>query len=120
MNIGHFSLPGNGLPDTLVKVGTTLDHSIIPLSLLFRISSQRLSLYTDWKCGIQSGFFQHQIPVVCSEELTLHRSTRWPSLVYAATGTALFLLHTSTGLVEPKLLRAVTVVTNHKTFFISC
>ena len=33
-----------------------------------------------------------------------------PSLVYVATGAALFLLHTSTGLVEHRLFRAATVV----------
>ena len=40
------------------------------------------------------------------------------SLVYAATGEALFLAHIFTGLVEPRLLRAVTVVFNHRTSFI--
>ena len=35
------------------------------------ISSQRLSLYTSWRRSVQSGFFQHQIPSVSSEELTL-------------------------------------------------
>ena len=42
------------------------------------------------------------------------------SPVYAATGTALSLTLTSTGLVEPRLLHAATVVLNHRTFFISC
>ena len=44
-------------------------HSISPL-----IFSQRLSLYTSWRRGIQSSFFQHQIPSVSSAELTLPRS----------------------------------------------
>ena len=42
------------------------------------------------------------------------------SPVYAATGTALSLTLISTGLVEPRLLLAATVVLNHRTFFISC
>ena len=43
-----------------------------------------------------------------------------PSPVYSATDTAFFLLHTSVGLVEPRLLCAATVVLNHRTSFISC
>ena len=41
-------------------------------------------------------------------------------LAYAKTGTTLFLAHIFTGLVQPKLLHAATVVLNHRTFFISC
>ena len=42
------------------------------------------------------------------------------SPVYAATGTVLPLTLISTGLVEPRLLHAATVVFNHKIFYISC
>ena len=38
------------------------------------------------------------------------------SLLYAATGTALFLLDTSARLVESRLLRAAAVVPNHRIF----
>ena len=41
------------------------------MSLAPLISSQRQSLYTSWRCSVQSGFFQHQIPTVSPEELTL-------------------------------------------------
>ena len=41
------------------------------------------------------------------------------SPVYAATGTALSLTLISTGLVEPRLLHAATVILNHRTFPIS-
>ena len=46
------------------------------MSLAPLISSQQLSLYTSWRCSVQSGFFQHQIPSVSLEELTPHHSAR--------------------------------------------
>ena len=46
------------------------------MSLAPLISSQRLSLYTSWRRSVQSGFFQHQIPSVSPEELTLPHSAR--------------------------------------------
>ena len=73
---GHSSLPGNDLADSLAKVGASLNPSTISLSLSPLISFQRLSLYTSWRRSIQSGLFQHQIPPVSSEELTLPRSAR--------------------------------------------
>ena len=60
----------------LFKAGASLDPSIISVSLTPLISSQRLSLYTSWRRSVQSGFFQHQIPTVSPEELTLPRSAR--------------------------------------------
>ena len=44
---GHSSLPGNGLADSLAKVGASLDPSTISLSLSPLISSQRLPLCTS-------------------------------------------------------------------------
>ena len=73
---GHSSLPGNDLADSLAKVGASLDPSKISVSLAPLISSQRLSLYTSWRRSVQSGFFQHQIPTVSPEELTLPCSAR--------------------------------------------
>ena len=73
---GHSSLPGNDLADSLAKAGASLDPSNISVSLTPLISSQRLSLYTSWRRSFQSGFFQHQIPTVSPEELTLPRSAR--------------------------------------------
>ena len=43
------------------------------MSLAPLISSQRQSLYTSWIPSVQSGLFQHQIPSVSPEELTLPR-----------------------------------------------
>ena len=71
---GHSSLPGNDLADSLAKAGTFLNPSSISVSLAPLISSQRLSLYTSWRRSVQYGFFQHQIPSVSPEELTLPRS----------------------------------------------
>ena len=62
--------PGNNLNDFLAKVGAIHDSTILPLFLSSLISFQRLFLYTSWRCGIQSGFFQHQIPAVSSEKLS--------------------------------------------------
>ena len=73
---GHSSLPGNNFADSLAKAGASLDPSSVSVSLAPLISSQRLSLYTSWRRSVQSGFFQHQIPSVSPEELTLPRSTR--------------------------------------------
>ena len=118
---GHSSLPGNDLADSLAKAGASLDPSSISVSLAPLISSQRLSLYTSWRRSVQSGFFQHQIPSVSPEELTLPRSARCAlSPVYAATGTALSSTLISTELVEPRLLLAATVVLNHRISHISC
>ena len=72
----HSSLPGNDLADSLSKAGASLDHSNISVSLAPLISSQRQFLYTSWRRSVQSGFFQHQIPSVSPEELTLPRSAR--------------------------------------------
>ena len=118
---GHSSLPGNDLADSLAKAGASLDLSSISVSLAPLISSQRLSLYTSWRRSVQSGFFQHQIPSVSPEELTLPRSARCTlSPVYAVTGTALSLTLISIGLVKPRLLLAATVVLNHRISHISC
>ena len=90
------------------------------MSLAPLISSQRLSLYTSWRCSIQSGFFQHQnISSISRGALSL-APLAVLSPVYAATGTALSLTLISTWLVEPRLLHAATVVLNHRIFYISC
>ena len=73
---GHSFLPGNDLADSLANAGASLNPSSISVSLAPLISSQRLSLYTSWRRSVQSGFFQHQIPPVSPEELTLPRSAR--------------------------------------------
>ena len=72
----HSSLPGNDLADSLAILGASLDPSKISVSLGPPISSQRQSLYTSWRRSVQSGLFQHQIPPVSPEELTLPRSAR--------------------------------------------
>ena len=73
---GHSSLLGNDLADSLAKASASLDPSSISVSLAPLISFQRLSLYISWRRSVQSGFFQHQIPSVSPEELTLPRSAR--------------------------------------------
>ena len=65
--------PGNNLADSPAKIGASLDPSNIFMSLAPLISSQRQSLYTSWRRSVQSGLFQHQIPPVSPEELTLPR-----------------------------------------------
>ena len=72
----HSSLSGNDLADSLAKARASLDPSNISVSLAPLISSQRQSLYTSWRRSVQSGLFQHQIPSVSPEELTLPRSAR--------------------------------------------
>ena len=116
---GHSSLPGNDLADSLAKTEASLDPSRISVSLAPLISCQRLSLYTSWRRSVQSGFFQHQICSVSPEELSLAPLAVLFS-VYATMGTALSLTLISTGLVEPRLLHAATMVLNHRIFHISC
>ena len=66
---------------------------MIPLFLSPFISSQRLSFYTSWGYGIQSGFFQHQIPPDLLWSLPSLVPLNVFSLVYAARRTPLFFLH---------------------------
>ena len=72
----HSFLPGKDLADSLAKAAASLNPSNISVSLAPLISSQRQSLYTSWRRSVQSGLFQHQIPSVSPEELTLPRSAR--------------------------------------------
>ena len=69
----HSSLPGNDLADSLAKAGASLDPSNISVSLAPLISSQRQSLHTNCRRCVESGLFQHQIPSLSPEELTLPR-----------------------------------------------
>ena len=118
---GHSSLPGNDLADSLAKAGASLDPSSTSVSLAPLISSQRLSLYTSWRRSVQSGFFFN---IKSLQYLPRSLLSLAPlavlSPVYAATGTALSSTLISTGLVEPRLLHAATVVLNHRIFHISC
>ena len=68
--------PSKDLADSLAKARAFLDPSSISVYHAPLISSQRQSLYTSWRRSVQSGFFQHQIPSVSPEELTLPRSAR--------------------------------------------
>ena len=117
---GHSSLPGNDLADSLAKAGASLDPSSISVSLAPLISFQQLSLYTSWRCSVQSGLFQHQIPSVLPRSLLSLAPLAVLSPVYAATGTAISLTLISTGLVEPRLRHAATVVLNHRISHILC
>ena len=73
---GHSSLPGNDLADNLAKTGATLSTTDVPLSYSPLISSIRLSLYSTWRNSISSKFFDHRVPAVSPEELSLPRSAR--------------------------------------------
>ena len=117
---GHSSLPSNDLADSLAKARASLDPSNISVSLTPLISSQRLSLYTSWRRSVQSGFFHHQILQYLPRSLLSLAPLAVLSPVYAATGTALSSTLISTGLVDPRLLLAATVVLNHRISHISC
>ena len=73
---GHSFLHGNDLADGLAKIGATLAAQSVPVSLSPMTSFFRFSLYTMWRHGIRSKFFDHRIPAVSSEELFLPRSAR--------------------------------------------
>ena len=117
---GHSSLPGNVSADSLAKAGASLDPSSIPVSLAPLISFQRLSLYTSWRRSIQSGLFPHKSLQYLPRSLLSLAPLAVLSPVYAATRTALSLTLISTGLVEPRLPHAATVVLNYRISHISC
>ena len=116
----YSSFPGNDLADSLAKVGTSLDPSKISVSLAPLISSQELSLYTSWRRSVQSGLFNIESLQYLPRSLLSLAAFAVLSPVCAATGTALSLTLISTGLVEPRLLHAATVVLNHRTLHILC
>ena len=120
MNTWSLFPPGNDLADSLVKVKASLDPSKISMSLSTLISQYRLSLYTSWRRSIQSGLFQHQIPPVSSEELTLPRSARCALSRLRCNGHSTLLGTYLHRVGEPRLLHVATVVLNHRTFPISC
>ena len=117
---GHSSLPGNDLADSLAKVGASRDPSKISVYFSPLISSQ------DYPSTPVGDAVSNLVSFNTKSLQYLPRSflSLAPlavlSPVYAATGTALSLTLISTGLVEPRLLHAATVVLNHGTFYISC
>ena len=118
MDTWSFFSSGNDSADTLAKVGAALYAYTMPLSLSPLNSSQRLSLYTNWRLIIQSVFSNIKFLPYPLKTLLSVTPLAVLSRVCAATDTALFSLHASVGLVEPGL-RAATVVLNHRTSFIS-
>ena len=68
--------PSNDLADSLAKIGASFNPSKISVSLSPLICSERQSFYTSWRRSVQLGLFQHHIPPVSPEELTLPRSAR--------------------------------------------
>ena len=117
---GHSSLPGNNLADSLATFGASLDASKILMSL------HHLFLHIDYPftsvADIVSNLVSSNIKSFqcLPKSLLSIASLVVLSFVYAATGTALSLALISTGLVEPRLLHAETVVLNHRTFPILC
>ena len=117
---GHSSLPGNDLADSLAKAGASLDPSSISVSLTPLISSQRLSLYTVGDAVSNLVSSNTKSLQYLPRSLLSLAPLAVLSPVYAATGTALSSTLISTGLVEPRLLLAATVVLNHRISHISC
>ena len=116
---GHYSLPGNDLADSLAKVGASLDPSKIqcPSHPLFPHKDYPSTPVGDAVSNLVSfniKSLQYLLRSLISLVLFAVLSP-----VYAATGTALSLTLISTGLVEPRLLHAATVVLNHRTFHTS-
>ena len=116
----HSFLPCNDLADSLAKVEASLDPSKISVSLT------PLFPHTNYPSTPVGNAVSNLVSFMIKSLQCLLRSllSLAPlavlSLVYAATGTALYLALISTGLVEPRLLHVATVVLNHRTFFISC
>ena len=117
---GHSSLPGNDLADSLAKAGASLDPSSISVPLTPLISSQRLSLYTSWRRSVNLVSSNTKSLQYLPRSLLSLAPLAVLSPVYAAMGTALSSTLISTGLVEPRLLLAATVVLNHRISHISC
>ena len=117
---GHSFLPGNDLTDSLAKTGASLDPSNISVSLapLFPLKDNPSTPVGDAVSNLVS-FYTKSFQYLPRSSLFL-APLAVLSPVYAATGTALSLTLISTGLVEPRLLHAATVVLNHRTFHISC
>ena len=83
-------------------------------SVLFALSPLPFGAHQN---NVQSGPFQHQIPPVSHEELTLPRSARCALSRLHCNGHSTLL---NTYLHRVGLLHAATVVLNHRTFDISC
>ena len=111
--------PGNDLADSLAKVGASLDPSTISVSLSPLISSHRLSIPVGDAVSNPESFNIKSLQYLLRSLLSL-APLAVLSLVYAATATALSLALISTGLVEPRILHAATVVLNRRTFLILC
>ena len=117
---GHSSLPGNDLADSLAKAGASLNPSSISVSShpLFPPNDYPSTPVGDAVSNLVS--FNTKSLQYLSRSLLSLAPLAVLSPVYAATGTALPLTLISTGLVEPRLLLAATVVLNHRISHISC
>ena len=117
---GHSSLPGNNLADSLAKAGASLDPPV------YQYPSHPLSPPNDYPSTPVGDAVSNLVSFSTKSLQYLQRSllSLAPlavlSPVYAATGTALSSTLISTGLVEPRLLLAATVVLNHRISHISC
>ena len=108
--LGHSSLPGNDLANSLAKVFPS--HLLFPPNAYLTTSIGDM-IYNLVSSNIKSRqYLLRSLPSLAPLAVF--------SLVYAATGTALYLLHTFTGLVKLKLLSAASAVLNHRTSSISC
>ena len=117
---GHSSLPGNDLADSLAKAGAS------STPLVYQCPSHPLFPPNDYPSTPVGDTVSNLVSFNTKSLQYLPRSllSLAPlavlSPVYAATGTALSLTLISTGLVEPRLLYAATVVLNHRISHISC
>ena len=114
---GHSSLPGNDLADSLAKVETSLLISPkyqYPFHPLFPHKDYLSTPVGDAVSNLAS--FNIKSLQYLPRSLLSLAPLAVLSPVYAATGTALSLTLISTGLVEPRLLHAATVVLNHRHF----
>ena len=117
---GHSSLPGNDLADSLAKA--------VPLSIppVYQCPSHPLSPPNDYPSTPVGDTVSNPVSFNTKSLQYLPRSllSLAPlavlSPVYAATGIALSLTLIYTGLVEPRLLLAATVVLNYRIYHISC
>ena len=113
----HYFLPGHDLADSLAKVGAS-PRSQCPSHPLFPHTDCPSTSVGDAVSNLVS-FIIKSLQCLLRSLLSL-APLAVLSLVYAVTGTALYLGLISTGLVEPRLLHAATLVLNHRTFLISC
>ena len=116
MDIWSFFFPRHNLAKALAKVGAKYNPS--PSQFLFSPNAYLSTPVADAVSNPVS--FHTKSLQYLLRNLPSFAPRAVSSIVNAATDTGLFLLLTSTGLVDPRLFPAATVVPNHRASFISC